>query len=89
VKKIKHALALDPVPLTEDFRTTLSWEGAIERMYKASGITTGEAKRRKESGLDKEDLKAAQFHVDTARKSRFVRTLFGGKYLSPKKKQSM
>jgi hypothetical protein len=87
VKQIKRALRSEPTPLDEECIMKLSWEGATERMYEASGISVKDALRHKESGMDKEDRKAAEFHVDAARKSLFVRTLFGGKQLFPKKKQ--
>lgn len=79
VDHLIYAFRNKPTPLTDEIRHQLSWEGAIERLYEAAGITE---ERAREIIADKEveqDKKAAQFHVETARKSQFVGSLFSGK----------
>lgn len=70
---MQFALKNEPVPLTESYRHVLSWDGATERLIQASAITTREAQARISKGLDKADIKAAQFHVDAGRKSGWLR----------------
>lgn len=70
-----------PEPLSESDVHALSWEGATERLIKASAITKREAAERQRKGLDKSDTKAAQFHVDAAKKSHYVSNLLRGKIL--------
>lgn len=81
VLKLQYALENEPEPLTEKYRHMLSWEGATERLVKASAITKGEAEEKIKKGLDKADLKAAKFHVDAAKKSQFVGSILRGKIL--------
>lgn len=79
--KIQFALQNDPEPLTEKYLHILSWEGATERLIQASAITIQEKVERKAKGLDKADLKAARFHVEGAKRSHYVGSLFRGKIL--------
>lgn len=81
VQKLQFALQNDPEPLTEKYLHILSWEGATERLIKASAITIQEEAERKAKGLDKADLKAAKFHVEGAKRSHYVGSLFRGKIL--------
>jgi hypothetical protein len=85
VVKLQYAVANKPIPLSDEQVYMLSWEGATERLYQASGVPkvveTDEA-RFVRAGLLEEDIKAARFHVETARRSQFVSSLFNGKILS-------
>lgn len=73
VAKLQDALENNQEPLSETHIHALSWEGATERLIKASGITKRAATTRKLKGLDKADTKAAQFHVDAGKKSDWLR----------------
>lgn len=79
VTKIQYALENEPEPLQEHYRRILSWEGATERLFEASGITRKEDKTRKENKLHEEEMKAARFHVETAKKSQMVTKFFGAR----------
>lgn len=71
VEKLQYALSHSPVPLSEEDAFKLSWEGATERLYDA-------ALQQEITPAEKEQsAKAAQFHVDTSRKSQYVSKLFG------------
>jgi hypothetical protein len=59
----------------------LSWEGATDRLFETSAITVQDSIDRKESGKDEADMKAARFHVDSAKRSHFVSNLFSGRIL--------
>lgn len=59
----------------------LSWEGATERLYTAAAISKEEGATRAAEKFEKSCTKAARFHTDTARRSRFVSDLFSGKIL--------
>jgi hypothetical protein len=87
VLKLQYALENEPEPLSDKYRHTLSWDGATDRLFEASGITKREAAQREELGMDRKDLKAARLHVETAEKTHFVSKLFLGKR-SPKPKKS-
>jgi hypothetical protein len=78
VDKLRYALANKPKPLTKEDRHKLSWEGAIERLYKAAGISQERDAEIRETNQEEKDLKKARFHVDTARKSQYVSSLFNG-----------
>jgi hypothetical protein len=82
VLKLQYALENDPEPMTEKFKHLLSWEGATERLIKASAITHRQARARKEQGLDEADEKAAKFHCDAAKRSQYFGNLFRKKLLS-------
>jgi len=73
LEKLQFALKNEPTPLSDEDRHALSWDGATERLIKASAITKREYEERKSKGLDKADLKAAQFHVDAGTKSNWLR----------------
>ena len=75
VTKLQYALKHTPEPVTDKYRHMLSWEGATERLYRASGIRVQDADERQRSGLDQNYLKAAKFHMETAKKSHFVANL--------------
>jgi hypothetical protein len=79
-------MANTPEPLTEKFRHLLSWEGATDRLYETSSITVRDAQERRETGMEEADMKAAKFHVDSAKRSHFVSNLFSGKILSASSK---
>lgn len=81
VEKLQFALANAPEPLTDQYRHILSWQGACERLVDAAAITEYEDAERKRQGLDKADDKAAQFHVDGAKRTQYVSSLFRGKIL--------
>ena len=85
VVKLQYALANSPEPLSESGRRVLSWDGATDRLYEQSSITVRDAEERRDSGMDEADMKAAKFHVDSAKRSHFVSSLFSGKILSPSK----
>jgi glycosyltransferase involved in cell wall biosynthesis len=78
VTKLQYALQNDPEPLDEETARMLSWEGATDRLYKASAVMEEEEKAREASGMQKERLKAAKFHLDSCRRSHFVSNLFSG-----------
>ena len=80
VAKLLFALANQPTPLSTEEAYMLSWEGATERLFQAAGITRRNA--AKTAQFEVEDLKAARFHIKTARRSQFVSNLFNGKILS-------
>jgi hypothetical protein len=61
--------------MTDKFKHLLSWEGATERLIKASAITYRQARERKFLGLDDADEKAARFHCDAAKKSQYFGNL--------------
>jgi hypothetical protein len=87
VVKLQYALTSTPEPLSESGRRVLSWDGATDRLYEQSSITVRDAEERRDSGMDEADMKAAKFHVETAKRSHFVSSLFSGKILSsPKSK---
>ena len=69
VVKLQYALANKPEPLSQKDQHKLSWEGAIERLYESSVVSSKDT----ESTVD---LKAASFHVEAARKSHYVSSLF-------------
>lgn len=73
LEQLQYALKNDPTPLTEEYRHALSWDGATERLIKASAITKGEFEKRILKGLHKADVKAAQFHVEAGTKSNWLR----------------
>jgi digalactosyldiacylglycerol synthase len=73
LERLQFALKNEPTPLSASFRHVLSWDGATERLIQASTITVHEAEIRKLKGLDKADIKAAQFHVDAGTKSNWLR----------------
>lgn len=85
VVKLQYALANTPEPLSESGKRILSWDGATDRLYEQSSITVRDAEERRDSGMDEADMKAAKFHVDTAKRSHFVSGLFSGKSFSGSK----
>jgi len=78
---LQYALENNPEPVTDKFAHILSWDGATERLYKAAAISRKDADERTEAGLDEAWEKAARFHVESARKSRFVTNIFSVKIL--------
>jgi hypothetical protein len=82
VLKLQYALDNDPEPMTDKFKHLLSWEGATERLIKASAITHRQARERKEQGLDEADERAAKFHCDAAKRSQYFGNLIRKKLLS-------
>lgn len=71
VEKLQYALSHSPTRLSEEDAFKLSWEGATERLYDA-------ALRQESTPEEKEQsVKAAQFHVETSKKSQYVSSLFG------------
>ena len=46
IEKIKHALANDPRPLSEMDKMKLSWEGAIQRLFDSTIMSTAEFEER-------------------------------------------
>ena len=81
VDRLQYALEHKPEPLSHEHRRALSWEGATERLYKASGITQAQEEERIQKGIPQQQRKAAQTHVDMARKSHFVTEMFSGRAL--------
>ena len=79
VSKLQFALESTPEPLSEEYKHILSWEGATERLLKATAMTEQEVEERREKGLEAADNKAARFHVDAAKKSSYVGNFFRGK----------
>lgn len=79
VKKLAYALEKEPEPLSEKEARLISWEGATERLFEVSTMTKEEKWQRRESGKVEEDFHAARFHVESAKRSRFVTNLFNGK----------
>ena len=79
VLKLQYALEHTPEPLTEKFVHILSWDGAKERLMRAAAITQREAVDRE--AMDDAAHKAAKFHIEAAKKSSFVGSLFRGKIL--------
>jgi hypothetical protein len=73
LERLQFALANEPELLSEQHRHALSWDGATERLIASSVITKRELDNRKLKGLDKADVKAAQFHVDAGTKSNWLR----------------
>lgn len=73
MKKLYFALENSPEPLSETHVHALSWEGATERLVTASAITNRDLAMRARKGLDKADIKAAQFHVDAGNNSDWLR----------------
>ena len=73
---MQYALENDPEPLNEETRRMLSWEGATERLFKASAITEEEQKARDESDMAEDRTKAVKFHLNSCRRSQFVTNLF-------------
>ena len=65
--------------MTEKYKRILSWEGATERLYKASAISKRDCAERRETGADQAYVGAAKFHIDTARRSQNVTDLISGK----------
>lgn len=82
--KLQYALENEPEPMTEKYKHLLSWEGATERLVKASAITRSQAKARAENGLDEADERAARFHCDAAKRSQYFGNFFRKKLLSGK-----
>lgn len=80
--KLQYAIENVPEPMTEKFKHLLSWEGATERLIKASAITYRQARERKEQGLEDADEKAARFHSEAAKKSQYFGNFFRKKLLS-------
>jgi hypothetical protein len=78
VAKLQFALQNEPEPLDDATARMLSWEGATDRLYKASVVTEEEEKVREASGMKNERLKATQFHLDSCRRSHFVSNIFSG-----------
>jgi len=78
LEKLQYALANKPKPLSSEEAYKLAWDGATERLYEASRITEEQEKEDEE-----ECRKAAQFHVQTARKSHYVSSLLSGNILRP------
>jgi hypothetical protein len=72
VEQIKWALESDPQPLSDEHRYTLSWDGAIKRLYKASALTKTEVEQRRESGTDKADRDIARFHIESRKKGQLI-----------------
>ncbi|GAX13403.1 hypothetical protein FisN_34Lh002 [Fistulifera solaris] len=71
VEKLQYALSHSPTKLSEEDSFKLSWEGATERLYDA-------ALREESTPEEKEQSrKAAQFHIETSKKSQYVSNLFG------------
>jgi hypothetical protein len=62
------------------------WDGATDRLYEQSSITVRDAEESRDSGMDEANMKAAKFHVDSAKRSHFVSSLFSGKILSTSSK---
>jgi hypothetical protein len=81
VQKLQYALAHKPEKLSTKHSHMLSWEGATDRLFMASGISKREAEERHASGKDLEYQRCAKFHVESAQKSHFVTNLFSGKVL--------
>jgi hypothetical protein len=73
LERLQFALKNEPQPLSELHRHALSWDGATERLIEAAALTQREYDNRKLKGLDKADVKAAQFHVDAGTKSNWLR----------------
>lgn len=73
VKKLKWALENNPKPLSEEEHFKLTWEGANERLFEASGMTEGMVKEWHESGRAKGDRDAAILQCETVRRGRGVR----------------
>ena len=72
VLKLQYALDNEPEPLSETFKHILSWEGATQRFLQAAAITVREVEEWKAAGIHEASVKAAQFHVDTAKKSSYI-----------------
>ena len=78
VTKLQYALSNKPEPLDDKTAHILSWDGATERLYEASRISTAEEEEyRKNFALA--DDKAARFHVDGAIHSQKLRNLINDK----------
>jgi hypothetical protein len=81
VVKLQYALENKPEKLSEKYRHILSWEGATERLFVASGISEKEELARRQDGSYKSDLKAAEFHVHSSHASSKVKNTLGLKFL--------
>lgn len=67
--------------MTDKYIYRLSWEGATERLFEASGLTAEAVEKLDASDRDKIRTKAAQFHVSNARKSHFISDVLSGRIL--------
>jgi len=78
VERLSWALENKPTPLTEEDLYKFTWEGATERLFKAGAITKREMRERVKSGADKADTEVAWFHVESAKKGKFLTNFFSG-----------
>mmetsp|Transcript_23533 Transcript_23533/g.35598 ORF Transcript_23533/g.35598 Transcript_23533/m.35598 type:complete len:778 (-) Transcript_23533:792-3125(-) len=74
VAKLKWAMINEPTPLTEELWHKFTWEGASERLIKASGISRRELRERIDSGQEKADREVAWLHIETTKKGQLVRS---------------
>jgi hypothetical protein len=56
----------------------LTWEGAIERLYKSSALTKKEVKEWNESGTTKADRQFARLHMETLKTGHFIQKFLPG-----------
>ena len=68
-----------PEPLSEQHRFMLSWEGANERLYKASAITRQQHEERQSSGAQKGDVDVAKMHIATVKRGHAIQKLIAGR----------
>lgn len=71
VEKIKFALENDPVPLSQEDRHKLTWEGANTRLFESSLMTEAEAEERNKKTCD-----FARLHMDTMKTGAFFQGLW-------------
>jgi digalactosyldiacylglycerol synthase len=80
VDKMRLALSGTPKPLSPQDAHRLSWEGATERLYRASRISVAQDKEYRERHAQ-EDEKAARLHIEGTTHSNNLRNFLNDKLL--------
>lgn len=80
MEKVKWALEKEPKPLSPEDKHKLTWEGANQRLFKASQLTMKQAKN-----MNKKTAEFTKMHMDAIKTGFFFKDFLAGRNKQKKK----